>query len=541
MTTPAAATSSPHEPVSTAARSWLPCLFFYIGITIALLWQLLSLTRGHFIYALDDPYIHLTLARNIVHGTYGINPGEFTTPSSSILWPFFLTIGTSATWHHLVPLFWNIVFGIVAANLLGRIVDHWAWSSEGPASRWKRLLTCALFVLSANLFGLTFVGMEHTLQVLLAVACGYGVIQALNNREIPSWCLAAAVFGPAVRYENFAVTLALIIALYARKRAKPAVLTGLASLVIPVTFGLVLIAHGHSPLPNSVLVKANVYNVPGSTSLHLVTNIAFNLKMSLRNWPYLILLAAAIFVAVKARGQRAVILWGAVTALVLQLLIGRFGWFHRYEVYAVIFGTCVVFGALTDLRIRWLYVAAGLVLVGYPYMQAAMDVPFASLDIYRQQFQVARFLSDYYKQDVAVNDLGLSSYKRAPNVYVLDMIGLASDESRAAGPRNSAALEAMLHRRHIGLAVVYPQYFKIPESWYLVALLSEPRGANVASAFDTIGLYVTADGSIAQVREELQPFSTTLPGGDTLALRDPNDTPAALTPETPPILGPGPK
>src|ERR1700742_688744 len=45
---------------------------------------------GHFSFSLDDPYIHLRLAENIVHGTYGINPGEYSAPSSSILWPFLL-------------------------------------------------------------------------------------------------------------------------------------------------------------------------------------------------------------------------------------------------------------------------------------------------------------------------------------------------------------------------------------------------------------------------------------------------------------------
>ena len=33
------------------------------------------------IYSLDDPYIHLALARQILHGHYGINPGEFAAPS----------------------------------------------------------------------------------------------------------------------------------------------------------------------------------------------------------------------------------------------------------------------------------------------------------------------------------------------------------------------------------------------------------------------------------------------------------------------------
>jgi hypothetical protein len=530
--------ASKNDP-GTRSSGPVACVLFYVGVVLALLWQTLGLTRGHFVYAIDDAYIHLTLARNIAHGTYGINPGEFATPASSILWPFLLTLGSSASWHYLLPFFWNLIFGCAAAVLLGRIVNEWPWAQEGSGARAKRLLTCALIVIAGNLIGLAYVGMEHTLQVLLAIACAYGVVLALDDRPVPAWCIWAAILGPAVRYESFAITLALVIALLARKRRKAAIACGLASLVIPVAFGLVLMAHHHAPLPNSVLVKANVYNAPGgSNSVHLLTNVGFNLKMAGRNWSYLVLLAAALFVTFKARGLRAMILWGVTAALVLQLLIGRFGWFHRYEVYAVIFGTCVCFAALRDVGVRWIYVAAGLFLIGYPYLRGAMDVPFACLDVYRQQYQVARFVRDYYKQDVAVNDLGLSTYMSPSGAYVLDLIGLASDEARATGPRNPAALETMVARRKIGLVIAYPQYFKIPESWKLVGLLGEPRGETVTSAFNTIAFFVTPDGNAAQVHEELEQFAPTLPGGDTIGISDANESRPTPAPQGAPILGP---
>ena len=41
-------------------------------------------------YTLDDPYIHLTVGKNILFGNYGINLKEFSSPSSSILFPFLL-------------------------------------------------------------------------------------------------------------------------------------------------------------------------------------------------------------------------------------------------------------------------------------------------------------------------------------------------------------------------------------------------------------------------------------------------------------------
>lgn len=57
---------------------------------IAIFAFILVETKGHFTYTLDDPYIHLALAKNIWLGHYGINPGEMSSPSSSLLWPFVL-------------------------------------------------------------------------------------------------------------------------------------------------------------------------------------------------------------------------------------------------------------------------------------------------------------------------------------------------------------------------------------------------------------------------------------------------------------------
>src|SRR5476649_158349 len=65
------------------------------------------LTTG-FVYSLDDPYIHLALARQIMHGHYGINPGEFAAPSSSILWPFFLVPFAGTGFDEWAPLAINV-------------------------------------------------------------------------------------------------------------------------------------------------------------------------------------------------------------------------------------------------------------------------------------------------------------------------------------------------------------------------------------------------------------------------------------------------
>src|SRR3954447_15747321 len=104
---------------STGARLAGLCAAVYLTLVAALLLSIAHRTGGHFVYALDDPYIHLALAENLAHGHYGLNATEFASPSSSILWPFLLVPLTGTSVHGLLPLALNVVFGLAAAALLG--------------------------------------------------------------------------------------------------------------------------------------------------------------------------------------------------------------------------------------------------------------------------------------------------------------------------------------------------------------------------------------------------------------------------------------
>ena len=59
--------------------------FPILGLFLTILFS-----NNFFTYTLDDPYIHLELAKNIFGGNHGINITEFSAPSSSIIFPFLL-------------------------------------------------------------------------------------------------------------------------------------------------------------------------------------------------------------------------------------------------------------------------------------------------------------------------------------------------------------------------------------------------------------------------------------------------------------------
>ena len=72
--------TDPHRPGVTGMV--VSALLLMVGFE---LWAILTLNHGVFLYVLDDTYIHLGLAARLYGAHYGINAGEASSPSSSIL------------------------------------------------------------------------------------------------------------------------------------------------------------------------------------------------------------------------------------------------------------------------------------------------------------------------------------------------------------------------------------------------------------------------------------------------------------------------
>ena len=67
-------------------------------------------TGGTFMYPLDDTFIHMALARNLsYHGNWGMNPYEFASASSSVLYTLLLAGLFKLFSVQVLSLFWSIV------------------------------------------------------------------------------------------------------------------------------------------------------------------------------------------------------------------------------------------------------------------------------------------------------------------------------------------------------------------------------------------------------------------------------------------------
>src|SRR6186713_1885301 len=95
-------------PLILALLATFVTVYFIEGST-------LRQTGGKFIYPLDDPFIHMQIARNLAfHGTWGINPQEFGSASSSLLYTVLLAaLFKLFAAHVLIPFIVNCVAAAV--------------------------------------------------------------------------------------------------------------------------------------------------------------------------------------------------------------------------------------------------------------------------------------------------------------------------------------------------------------------------------------------------------------------------------------------
>jgi hypothetical protein len=468
---------------------------------------------GHFVFGLDDPYIHLALAQQIAHGHYGINATEASSPSSSLLWPLLLAPFAVTRFAVMATLLLNVVCGVGAAWLIGAMVA--AWPGGGRDERVRRELSVVALLFIANAVGLTFIGMEHMLQTMLALACAWGIVACLRGMRVPVWCVVAAVVGPWVRYESLGITLALCVALWGQRRRRGAALVMTTAVVPLVGFSIFLRGLGLPMLPTSVMVKGGAATAGHGYLVAFAKDWAIQMAHAFgepEKAPLLVLFATLVGLAwVQTERVRRFALGGAAAAAGLHLLIGRYGWSYRYEVYVLAFAAVVTLYVVHE-RPRMLlgWYALGLLACSMPYVRAAMETHRASHDVYRQQYQTARLTRDFYKGNIAVDDLGLVSFDRPRGQYVLDLFGLGSVEAAREKDKSAAWLDGITRRHEVGLVAIYPYYKELPKSWRPLGKLCL-TGPTPIVAERCVAYYATGLAAEPETERAFAAFVRTLP------------------------------
>jgi hypothetical protein len=391
--------------------------------------------------------------------------------------------------------------------------------------------------LAINIIGLVFIGLEHSLHVLTAIYVILALARALETGRVPRSLIVAIVLLPLWRFEGLAQAGLSILALGCARHWRPAAVAAVAITGALAIYIAGMTALGLPPLPSSVLVKSDITHAGGIAALW--HGMWANLVGSLANpeaYPAFLLLGLIITPPLRAptKTSRRDWLVAAVAAgtLVAHILFGAWGWFARYEDYAIaagLSGAIVLWReklAALLARPRLIPVAAyavALLAVGRIYVFAEVATPIASLGIYEQQYQMHRFATEFYRRPVGVNDLGWVGY-RNPN-YVLDLWGLGSETARtlrANAANDPSWLERLVAQRGIGVVMIYDEWFtgQVPPSWRRVAELKAAH--RMTSPFDTVRFYLTTPDAAPAATAALRAFGRDLGPGTTLTVFDPN-------------------
>lgn len=519
-----------------------------LGLFLILLgileYKSMHLTGGVFMYPLDDTFIHMAVAKTLAfHGNWGIAGNEFESASSSVMYTLLLAAAFRMFGLHIIiPLLLNILAGGVLLVVVWKRLIR-----ESIPARWQLLILIAV-VIFTPLPIVVFTGMEHTLQCIFSFLFIFGAgewLEAINPREkdrlkIPLNLVVWGVLASAIRYEGAFLVGVLCLLLLFKRRVKSAFFLGFVCVLPIVIFGLYSIHKGSYFLPNSVLLKSE----GAQLSLAGITSFVFNvvlqkLTISLAGIStvaaqHLLVLLPLTFLLFSARlpgNSRYVYVLLMLTATTfLQVTLASTGWFYRYEAYLIV-SAVVIWGILacrygselaSSIRQRPVVMGFLLFVLFLPMVvrvaAAFRKAPTACMNVYGQQYQMGKFLHQYYDDSVvAANDIGAISYlKKAKN---LDLWGLANIEvarSRKNSYWTPGFLDSLSRRDKAPVAVVFDGWFSdsLLVRWNKVATWTIPD--NVICGDSVVSFYAIESGGVPYLRQSLEAYQSQLPPGVTV-------------------------
>lgn len=497
---------------------------------------------GRFVYAIDDIYIAMAVARNFTaHGVWGVTPYEFSSCESTFLWPLLLALscalgGTS----ELAPLLLNVVFA--GATLLVVYVIL------GKMGLPQGLQAAALlgFVFLAPLPAMVFIGMEHTLQMASSILFVYLVARELAGEKgaqagASPWVWVLAVVLPLIRYEGLFLVFAACLLFLARKRWVEAFGLGVVAAVPPLIYGAISAYHGWYWLPNSVCLKANLPHGVGNMRILPFMGNWDGWMVATDVWaPVLSLLMLLVLLLYRQRTiwrEGTIMLVMVIVTAGLHLRFARLGWFFRYEAYVIALSLVVLaagaFQYLSDRRGRtsgrgetalagvWLgySLLLPLAVLGSRGYISLSHIPQASHNIYEQQYQMGLFVRQFYRgASVAANDIGALSYLGEPRLE--DLWGLASLDVarlRMEGEFTSQQIDKITRSKGTKIAIVFDALFNdgrvtsggLPAQWIRVG--SWRLFDNYICAEDTVSFYAVDRSEERALIAHLRQFASRLP------------------------------
>jgi hypothetical protein len=488
-----------------------------VGSVLALA---LARTQGQFTYAIDDTYIHLAFA-GFLPAHLGTTPGIPAAASSSILYPWLLIPFSG---YELSPFIFNLLALTLNLLLIGLILQRMF-----PVLQQKPVLGSLAVVLAAlafNLYTLPFLGLEHGFHVATTLAIFYGAMDMAEGKKPTVWLWLALLLNPLFRFEGLALSGLVLLWAMSGPQRKLAITVALAEMALQLAHAFWLHSHGLNWLPGSLFVKAEASL---SSPLVWAGKSVMDSLTTPTSWSVIVIPVFLLFLLPRNRFKSIIIV-----ALLAHLVFGRLRWLDRYHAYLLALSCLMVLYMLRETltntaQRRQAFMLAALILVipGWHSFITLSKLPQASQEIFLQQRQLASFVQNFWQHPVAMNDIGLVSWRNPQQVH--DLLGLGSEEiRRIRQPDNFWSTEEFrtyFKKNNLALAISYPSWTtNHPAEWLEIAsygLTTPPPDNMVVIAFDKVSFYLTDPAYKQELLDKLHQWQKTLPQGTYLKINEP--------------------
>ncbi|MFX0136011.1 MAG: hypothetical protein ACFFDN_20375 [Candidatus Hodarchaeota archaeon] len=519
-------------------------------ITVGILWIVVAIllilslrqTQGHFVYVLDDPYIHMAVAKNFAqHGVWGVTKYNFSSSTSSLIWPLLVSLvyfifGVN----EFTPLILNI---LIATALIWFVYIIFKRSNFNALFTFIVLL---IIIFSTPLPLLILSGHEHILHALISINLVY--LSAIiisndnfqNKKQVYFYEIILLLLSSLLiltRYEGlFTIIVICILFMFHKRYLYSLGLISISTLPM-IIYGIISLSKGWYFLPNSVFLKGSM---PDVLSIVNIIKFLFTGLQKMQLLPhifYLMLIALTIFIFKKSNQYGKLechnymfIIFIAITLFHAELV--RKSQLFRHEAYLVALGIFVIAFSLQEyfstkpvtnlnkasMLKSFLFTFLFFILI-LPFLERTIEslriTPKAIKNIYEQQYQMGLFLKKYYAgESVAANDIGAINY--LTEIKNLDLWGLGSinvAKARINNDYNTDKIFELGKSKKVKIAIVYDhwffQYGGIPAKWKNVGTWSISN--NVVCGGSMVSFYAVDSLEVPKLTENLKEFSNQLP------------------------------
>jgi len=515
-----------YSPDKDLKSLWISSAVFF---TVCAIYYIISVSKTgcHYVYPIDDAYIHLAMAKNFaLYDVWGVTRYQFSSTSSSPLFTVLLSFLIKVSGNNdQIPLYVNLIFGAGTVYLLNLYFSR-------IFEKTQSITLSVLFTLFISVLHLQVLsGMEHVLHVFLLALNIFCLTRPENKRAASGFYLSLLLMG-LVRFESmfyFAVLAFVFVLLKQWKRAALVLLTGFIPIAI---FCYINYQQDGYLFPNSVVVKGTKLtfdnHFPHQLKQIFLDNFLLNISFyKIGFFPVLIGLVL-IFRNFKSKSFQGIVrdhflLIVISLVMICHSMFADLKGLFRYEAYLLAgFSMAIipeVRGFVEDPgsymkkeKVLSVFIMMNMALLFYKFFSAHRMLSEGGKNIYEQQIQSAKFLHTYYNESkVVANDIGAITY--FTDIHLLDTAGLASVETIPFNENKrkpDAAFEYFLtgytSDRKYDIAFIYDAWLQpyIPKSWKKAAVLKIKDPVTVSK--DEVSVYSIQPAAGRELKENIRKF-----------------------------------